>query len=40
MEAGYLATSSASEVDEEHSTCVSTRWKTKSVNTAYENLLR
>ena len=36
----YLATSSTSEEEEEHATCVPTRWKTKGVNTAYENLLR
>jgi len=36
----YLATSSTSEEKEEHATCVPTRWKTNSVNTAYENLLR
>ena len=41
MEVRYPASSTASEEeDEEHFTCVPTRWNTKSVNAAYENLLR
>ena len=41
MEVRYPASSTASEEeDEEHFTCVSIGWNTKSVNAAYENLLR
>ncbi|KAG0129514.1 hypothetical protein HOY82DRAFT_540749 [Tuber indicum] len=40
IEAEYLTTGNDTEEDEDHSTCVATRWKTKSVNAAYENLLK
>lgn len=40
IEPRYIGTSSSEDEDEEHATCVPTKWKTGGVNTAYESLLR
>lgn len=39
IEPRYIGTSSSDDEDEEHATCVPTKWKTGGVNTAYESLL-
>jgi len=36
----YMGSSTDDEEDEEHATCVPTRWQTTDVNSAYEYLLR